>query len=177
MSEQQAAKLPAFFRTINPDESAPVVDREALKAGAIVRYIGARDTENRTTGRRSKIHTFYSEGGEGVAFAVWGSVELDSQLRKLRGGTGVVFLRYNGKVPHPTMPDRTVHKWTVSEAVNARLEHIRSAREPYKEAEETLNGVIAAAAEADRQRMLAQGGPGGPGYEDVPPPPDDDTPF
>lgn len=167
-------KLPPFFRTVNPDESAPVIGREDLAQGAIVRFIGTRDTDNRTTGRKSRIHTLYARGGEGVPFAVWGSVELDSQLRKLRGGAGIIFLRYNGKVEHPTMPDRTVHKWTVREAVGVKLEHVRKAREPFAEQEAALDAAIAAAAERDKARLAAAG----PGAEsDVPPPEDDDLPF
>jgi hypothetical protein len=162
-------KLPAFFRTINPDESASVVGREDLAQGVIVRFIGTRDTDNRTTGRKSRIHTFYARGGEGIPFAVWGSVELDSQLRKLRGGTGVVFLRYNGKIPHPTMPGHTVHKWTVQEALGAKLEHVRKAREPFAEQEAKLDAAIGAAAERDKARLAA-------GQQDTPPD-DDDLPF
>jgi hypothetical protein len=162
-------RLPAFFRTINPDESAPVITREELAQGAIVRFIGTRETDNRTTGRKSRIHTFYARGGEGVPFAVWGSVELDSQLRKLRGGSGIVFLRYNGKIDHPTMPGRTVHKWTVQEALGAKAGHIAKAREPFAEQEAALDASIAAAAERDKARLAA-------GAADVPPE-DDDLPF
>jgi hypothetical protein len=164
-----APKLPAFFRTVNPDESAPVVTREELAQGVIVRFIGTRETDNRTTGRKSRIHTFYARGGEGIPFAVWGSVELDSQLRKLRGGSGIVFLRYNGKVEHPTMPGRTVHKWTVQEAVGAKLDHVRKAREPFAEQEAALDAAVAAAAERDKARLAA-------GAPDAPPE-DDDLPF
>lgn len=164
-----APRLPAFFRTINPDESAPVVERAELAQGAIVRFIGTREVDNRQTGRRSRIHTFYARGGEGVPFAVWGSVELDSQLRKLRGGTGIVFLRYNGKVDHATMPGRTVHKWTVQEAVGAKREHVQKAREAFTEHEAALDTAVAAAAERDKARLAA-------GAE-LPPPEDDDLPF
>lgn len=163
-------KLPAFFRTINPDESAPMLTREDLAQGSIVRFIGTREVDNRSTGRRSKIHTFYARGGEGVPFAVWGSVELDSQLRKLRGGAGVVFLRYNGKIPHPTMPGRTVHKWTVQEALGAKPAHIAKAREGFVEQEAALDAAIAAAAEADKARLAA-------GAAMDAPPDDDDLPF
>ena len=165
-------KLPAFFRTIQPDESAPVVGREDLAQGTIARFIGTRETDNRTTGRKSRIHTFYARGGEGVPFAVWGSVELDSQLRKLRGGSGIVFIRYNGKVPHPTMPGRTVHKWTVQEALGAKLDHVRKAREPFAEQEATLDATIAAAAERDKARLASLGS-----MDEPPPPDDDDLPF
>jgi hypothetical protein len=167
-----APKLPAFFRTIQPDESAPVVAREDLAQGAIVRFISTRETDNRTTGRKSRIHTFYARGGEGVPFALWGSAGLDSQLRKLRGGTGIVFIRYNGKVEHPTMPGRTVHKWTVQEAVGAKLDHVRKAREGFAEQEAALDATIAAAAERDKARLLAQGA-----MDEPPPPDDDDLPF
>jgi hypothetical protein len=163
-------RLPAFFRTINPDESAPVVTREELGQGVIVRYIGTREVDNRSTGRRSRIHTFYARGGEGVPFAVWGSVELDSQLRKLRGGSGVVFLRYNGKIDHPTMPGRTVHKWTVQEALGAKAGHIAKAREQFTEQEAALDAAIVSAAEADKARLAA-------GAAMDAPPDDDDLPF
>lgn len=163
------ARLPAFFRTVNPDESAPVVERAELSQGAIVRFIGTREVDNRQTGRRSRIHTFYARGGEGVPFAVWGSVELDSQLRKLRGGTGIVFLRYNGKTEHATMPGRTVHKWTVHEAVGAKMEHVRKAREQFAEQEAALDAAVAGAAERDKERLAAGAA--------EPPPDDDDLPF
>lgn len=160
-------RLPAFFRTINPDESAPVVNRDDLHTGAIVRYVSTREVE--AMGRRSKLHVFYARGGEGVPFAVWGSSELDSQLRKLRGGTGIVFLRYNGKVTHPTMPGRTVHKWTVQEAIGAKLEHVRKVRADWAEQETVLDATIAAASDRDRARLEA-------GAAEAPPE-DDDLPF
>lgn len=165
-----APKLPAFFRPVVPDESAPVVNREDLKAGAVVRYVSTREVE--AVGRKSRIHTFYVQGGEGVPFAVWGSVGLDSQLRKLRGGTGIVFLRYNGKFDHPTVPLRTQHQWTVQEAVGAKLEHVRKVRAGMVEQEAALLAAIAGAAERDKARMAAAG----PGLDEVPPL-DDDTPF
>ena len=163
-------KLPPFFRNINPDESAPVVDRTALAGGVVVRYVGTREVI--AMGRPARLHTFYARGVEGVPFAVLGSSGLDSQLRKLRGGTGIVFLRYNGKVQHPTVPDRTVHKWTVQEAVGAKLDHVRKVREQFADAEGALDGLIAAAAEQDKQRLLAAGV-----QSDVPPLDDDDLPF
>lgn len=164
-------QLPAFFRTINPDEAAPIVDRADLTGGVIVRYLGVREVPNRVTGRTSRIHTFYARGGEGVPFAVWGSAELDSQLRKVRLAPGIVFLRYNGKHPHPTMADRTVHKWTVQEAVGAKLEHVRKARAPFADREAALDTVISEAAARDRERLAATG------VTDAPPPEDDDLPF
>lgn len=169
-----APKLPGYFRTVNPDESAPVVDRAALTQGVIVRFIGTRRVENATQGpgRTSNIHTFYARGGEGIPFAVWGSQELDSQLRKLRGGTGIIFLRYNGKHPHATVPGHTVHKWSVQEALGAKLEHVRKAREPFAEQEAALDKVIGDAAARDRERLAAAG----IGGSDVPPE-DDDLPF
>lgn len=166
-----APKLPAFFRTIKPDEQAPVINRDDLRDGTIARYINTKTVE--VTGRKSHLHVFYARGGEGVPFGLWGSAELDSQLRKLRGGTGIVFIRYNGKQPHPSAPDRTVHKWTVQEAVGAKLEHVRKAREPFAEQESALDAVIAAAAERERARLAESG----PGLEQIPPPDDDDLPF
>lgn len=166
-----APKLPPYFRTVNPDESASIVAREELTQGAIVKFIGTRKVENRGMGRMSTIHTFYARGGEGLPFALWGSSELDSQLRKLRGS--VVFLKYNGKHAHPTVPDRTVHKWTVQEAVGARVEHIRKVREGFAEQEAALDAAIGAAVERDKARLAA----GGPGLDEVPPPDDSDLPF
>jgi len=162
-------RLPAFFRTINPDESAPVVNRDDLTQGTIARFISTREVES--MGRKSRLHVFYARGGEGVPFAVWGSAELDSQLRKLRGGAGIVFIRYNGKQPHPSMPGRTVHKWTVQEAVGAKLEHVRKVRAPFADQEAALDKVIAEAVERDRARLATSG------TDEPPPPDDDDLPF
>jgi hypothetical protein len=125
-------------------------------------------------GRTSRLHTFYARGGEGVPFAVWGTAGLDSQLRKLRGGPGIVFLRYNGLVPHPTVPDRKVHRFTVQEAVGAKLEHVRKVREQFADAETALDAVVAEAAERDKQRLMAQTSSQ---WEPGPVPEDDDLPF
>lgn len=80
-----------------------------------------------------------------------------------------MFLRYNGKIDHPTMPGRTVHKWTVQEALGAKTAHIAKAREPFAEQEAALDASIAAAAERDKARLAA-------GAADIPPE-DDDLPF
>lgn len=164
-----APKLPPYFRTVNPDESAPIVDRSELSQGVIVKFIGTRKVDSHTPGRRySTIHTFYARGGEGLAFAVWGSTELDSQLRKLRGN--ILYLRYGGKQPHATLPDRTVHKWAIQEALGARPEHIRKVRETFADQEAALDVAIGAALERDKARMAL-------GQPEAPPPEDDDLPF
>lgn len=100
-----------FGRTLEADKPAPMIEREQLRAGAVVRHKSARTVK--TSSGNSVVHSFeLLAAPEGTPwFSLWGSANLNSQLRKAKPGA-VLLLRYLGQ---DTNADNTpgAHQWEV----------------------------------------------------------------
>jgi hypothetical protein len=167
-----------FGTAVEPDKPAPTVEYDALGRGAIVTHKGLRIIEFKKDGedRKTKLHMFATRGGGGPWFSMFGTANLDSQLRKTRPGA-VLLLRYAGKQPVEGS-EQGQHVWEVREtaATAEQIAQLR-ARPEWVDRELLLDGAILAAATAEktrRQNRAASSGGGG----DAPPPHDDeDRPF
>lgn len=170
-----------FGRVLEPDRPAPTLDYDALRYGAIVVHRGIRVIEYKREGkdRKTKLHLFATRGGGGPWFSVFGTANLDSQLRKAKPGA-VLLLQYAGKQP-VGMPDQTEqeqHVWHVRETVAtpAQVAQLR-ARPEWVERELALDTAIVAAAVAERERRNGnRAQESGTGHDDAPPLDDGDLP-
>lgn len=162
-----------FGKKVQPDKYAPTVPPESLAAALIVRYMGEQIIEYKKDGedRRAKKQLFASRGGEGRWFSVFGSPNLNSQLRKVRTG-GILLVKYRGKEPDELQRD--VHVWDVAEST-ATLDQVRALRATpaWVEREESFELEFQVASDADKERMnTRRAAPPEP-----PPHTDDDLPF
>lgn len=112
-------EVPKGFVTLSDPEAHArqfiIVDADKWQPGFIVVYHGAREWKS-ATGELHRVHTVAMEPDDGGALsAIWGTVKLD-RLFKLVSVGERVFLRYDGKAPHPTLPTQHVHQWTVARA-------------------------------------------------------------
>lgn len=160
------------WRDVKSEQLAPTLAYEALSRGMIIRYGETRKVPSR--GRTYTLHRFFSRGGQGQPFELWGAAELNGKLKAVRQNA-VIYLRYDGKQPAPDNPGQEVHTFTVREAparadVNALLEQMRAAADG-------LDREIRLA--ADRERERRRDNSNQQGRADVEPPPhsDDDLPF
>jgi hypothetical protein len=167
-----------FGRTIEPDKPAPTLDYDSLRYGAIVTHKGIRVIEYQKDGknRKTKLHMFATQGGLGPWFSVFGTANLDSQLRKARTGA-VLLLRYAGKQKEAGS-EQEVHMWEVREttASPAMIQQLRE-RPEWRERELALEGAIGQAALAEQERRAQRSSGSGPDDEAPPPHDDNDRPF
>lgn len=158
MATKDAMTVPSadalFGRSVEPDKPAPIIEHSHLHAAVVVRHRSTRQVKTRTGG--STIHAF----ALGVApdapwFSLWGSANLNSQLRKLRPGA-VVLLRYAGQV---TNPDETpgAHQWEVraTSAPVAKIAEYLAGEDVAKRMRE-LTTIIERAGTEDRERRDAR---------------------
>lgn len=163
-----------FTQRVEPDRPAASVNRELLRTPQIVKYIGPRYIEYEKDGamQKTKKQLFQAQAGHGPWFAVWGTLNLDSQLRQLRLGA-LIRLRYLGQDENAEA-DRKPHLWEVSatSATPAAVDKLRAA-EPWPSYEaQLLAGIEQAKAEDQARRDARQAA------AEVPPPDqDDDLPF
>ena len=165
-----AATDAMFGHSITPDKPAPTLTPDDLKEGAIVRHEGARVVEYTRDGAKktAKLHLFSSKGGEGDWFSLFGTAQLDSQLRKARAGV-VILLKYLGKVKTPD--GNEPHTWEVRPS-SAGAEQIRKVRElDWRDRETILDGQIKAAEAREKMRREVRQAPAPAPAED------DDLPF
>lgn len=92
-----------FGTEVQMEKRGPIVDRELLRPGAIVRHIR---TEANIGENRSKKHHFSLPNG--VHFSLWGSAQLNDKLRQVKPGA-VVLLRYDGQ----DEDENKTHRWVV----------------------------------------------------------------
>lgn len=163
-----------FDRPIQPDKYAPTIPPEHLDEALIVKYEGEQTIEFTKDGetRRVKKHVFQSRGGEGAYFSVFGSPNLNSQLRKVRQGA-TLLIRYRGKEPDEL--GRDVHVWDVT-GTTATTDHVRQLRAtgPWVTRETLFELARQSAASAEKDRLASRRA----GQPPEPPPhTDDDLPF
>lgn len=95
-----------------------VIEAERWKHGATVVYHGLREW----TGGRGERFRAHAVGGvnddSGAVYGVWATAVLDRMLAAVPKGE-TIFLRYDGLEPHPTLPDRSIHRWTVARSKKA----------------------------------------------------------
>jgi hypothetical protein len=165
-----------FGKQLDPDKPAPTVDYDALKNGAIVTHQGYSVIEYKKDGqdRKTKLHMFATKGGIGGWFSVFGTANLDSQLRKARAGS-IMLIRYAGKQKPDATSEQEQHMWEVRETA-ATPEQIVQLRErsEWRDRELALDAAIAAAAQAERERRESRQSGQGDG---APPHDDSDVPF
>lgn len=167
-----------FGRALEPDKPAPTLDYDSLRYGAIVTHKGIRVIEYKKDGqdRKTKLHMFATQGGIGPWFSVFGTANLDSQLRKARAGA-VLLLRYAGKQKEPGS-EQEVHMWEVREtsASAVMIQQLRE-RPEWKERELALEGAIRQAALAEQERRQQRSSGSGPDDDGAPPHDDNDRPY
>jgi hypothetical protein len=111
-----SAKLPPGFVAL-PDPMADgpeftIIEYDRLTDGSVVEYRGPRDLKNAKGVHH--IHAFcQGDSDDGPLSAVWSSAVLDRLLKQVPVGT-LVFVRYDGLAPHPTLSEKTQHNWTVA---------------------------------------------------------------
>lgn len=161
-----------FGRNVEADEPAPIIEREHLTQAAIVKHKGSRMVQ--VNGRSSMVHSFKLLGApQGTPwFSLWGSANLNSQLRKVKPGS-TLLLRYIGQERNP---DDTpgAHKWDVKPSTVSdnmlqtylqRPERVQLIRELATVAERAL------VADRERRQAARNESPAGPPHDD------DDLPF
>lgn len=111
---ENVSDVPAGFVPVQDPEGAAelnIVVPEQLKSGAVVTYRGPHEWKSKS-GQPHRTQAFEDENGP---FMVWSSAQLERLLRQINAGTRL-FVRYDGLVEHPTLPGRSVHRWTVASA-------------------------------------------------------------
>lgn len=161
-----------FGRNVEADEPAPIIERAFLAPGAIVKHKGSRTVM--VSGRSSMVHSFKLLGAPAGTpwFSLWGSANLNSQLRKVKPGS-TLLLRYVGQQRNDD-DSPGAHQWEVKPSTVSdnmlgqylqRPERVHLIRE--------LATVCERALTDDRERRKAQqnDNPAGPPHDD------DDLPF
>lgn len=162
-----------FGRNLEADAPAPIIEREHLKAGAVVQHKGTHQVK--TANGPSVKHTFRLVGAPDNTpwLALWGSANLNSQLRKAKPGS-VLLLRYRGQDNNPD-GSPGAHLWDVKPSNVSLPQLLKYLESPERQtAIRELATVIQRAHEADRERRQAQresSSPFGPPHDD------DDIPF
>ena len=162
-----------FTQKVEPDKNAPTLDREVLRLSQIVQYKGVRFIEYDKDGatQKTRKHIFASQGGAGPWFSLWGSMNLDSQLRQLRPAA-VFKLTYLGQ--EDLGENNKPFTWEVltTSATPAQVDQIRQ-REPWPDHERQLLEAIARQAAEEHARRDARRAAGDPAADAG----DDDLPF
>lgn len=98
----------------NTPPAVHVMEYEKWQRGGEATYRGIVDLAPDSDGKkRSKVHTISgAKSPDGELYGLWRCKDLDDQLKYVRAGE-VVYLRYEGKRPHPTMSGSEMHTWTV----------------------------------------------------------------
>lgn len=109
---------PGFVPLSDPDAGATeftIINVEEHRTGSMVAYHGVREWQS-GNGEQRRVHTFrWGVDNERSLHGIWSTAMLDRLLKQVKVGE-LVFLRYDGKVPHPTFTSRTIHQWTVARA-------------------------------------------------------------
>lgn len=188
-STQDASSAPAaaapsrevdamFGGNLEADQPAPVIEKERLRAGAVVKHKSTRQVKTRTG--MGTVHTFQLlRAPKGTPwFAVWGSANLNSMLRKARPGS-TLLLRYRGQERNADGSDGA-HLWDVkpSNVSDNQLATYLDAA-PRAQAIRELSTVIeqSLAAERDKRNAQRNGGNAGDPFGEAPAYTDDDVPF
>jgi hypothetical protein len=107
-----------FIPLADPEADAvdlTIIEAERWEKGAVVVYRGQREWKS-AKGELHRAHAMQREADDsGALYGVWSTSVLDRLFKQVSIGERV-FLRYDGMTPHPTLPTRSVHNWTVARA-------------------------------------------------------------
>lgn len=113
-------QAPAVTQAASPFDSwpdappaliGPPIKYEELGAGALLLYAGRRVITTKDGAKFTHQH-FVANAGAGRSFALWGAADLNTKLQSVKPAS-ILFLRYDGKTPHPTEPGKDLHRFTV----------------------------------------------------------------
>jgi len=132
--------MPRGFKGVDDDakSAAPptVMKAELFRDGAMVRYMGLRSWKGGDNKEYSmhvivppEVKSEADDAAGAAIFGLWPTAQLDRLLLKVARGE-VVYLRYNGKEPHPTIAGKEQHSWTVARADGAPPVNRVSTAEP-----------------------------------------------
>ncbi len=93
-------------------ENITVIAAPRWATGATVVYRGVR--EGKKNGEAWRMHVVsHPKDPEGEKYGIWATAKLDRLFARVRVGT-TAYIRYDGKVPHPTIAGSEIHEWTVA---------------------------------------------------------------
>lgn len=146
-----------FSPPLEADKPAPTINAEDLVSGAIVRKKGERLVKFKREGkdRQTTVHMFESAANPDRWFSLWGSQNLDSQLRKVKPGQAML-LRYNGKRTLDDGTGREVHTWEirVTSANPAQLQQLLGTAD-WQPRVQALDLAITQGAQREAERRAA----------------------
>ena len=171
------AAVDPFGPEVQPDRPAPTIDRELLRQPQIVQYIGARVIEYKKNGedKRTRKQVFASAGGNGPWFSLWGTMNLDSQLRQVKYGA-IVRITYKGQEADAAGNQPHLFSVQVANGTRAQLDALR-AQDEWAQAETWLRDQIEKQRADDMAKRDAARADGAASGDDVPPHDDADLPF
>lgn len=122
MAEQKKHDVPDDFVPVSDTQEQAIqpkiIEAERWRAGAKVIYTGILEWKG-GRGEKFRAHTVMGVDDETrTPYGIWCTSVLDRLLEHVPSGE-VVFLRYDGMQVHPTLPDRSIHKWTVARSKKA----------------------------------------------------------
>ena len=94
-----------------------IIDTSSLRRGEVFIY---RGVEKWTSARGDKLlaHGVQREGDSAATpRGIWSTAQLDAKLKAVMPGERV-FIRWDGKEPHPTRSGQELHNWTVARATS-----------------------------------------------------------
>lgn len=148
-----------FSPPLEADKPAPTINAEDLTAGAIVRKKGERLVSFKREGqpRKTTVHIFESAANPDRWFSLWGSQNLDSQLRKVKPDQAML-LQYLGKRTLDDGTAREVHTWQirVTSANPAQLQQLLGTAE-WTQRVQALDLAITAGAQREAERRALTG--------------------
>lgn len=150
-----------------PALMGPPIKYEELGSGALLLYAGRRVIVTKDGAKFTHQH-FVANAGGGRSFALWGAADLNTKLQSVKPAS-IVFVRYDGKTPHPNDAGKDLHRFTVK--LPPRNTDVAAIRAKMGEQEQALDRFIREAETRDRERREAirQGAtPGAPAQEFAP---------
>jgi hypothetical protein len=158
-----------FGSPLEPDKPAPTVNVEDLAVGAIVYKMGERvvtfPREGKT--RKATIHIFSPAYNRDRWFSLFGSANLDSQIRKVRPGAAIL-ITYSGKHALDDGSGRELHTWQIrqTQANPAQLQQLLGTGE-WQLKVQALDLAITQAAQREQERRAAGRSPEAPPLTDA----------
>jgi len=148
----------------------PPINYGELGAGALVLYAGRHVITTKDGAKFTHQH-FVANAGGGRSFALWGAADLNAKLQAVKPAS-VLFLRYDGKTPHPIEAGKDLHRFTVK--IPPPRTDIVAIRSKMVDVEAALDRGIQVAESQDRGRRDAarRGQGGGAASPDFAPPED-----
>lgn len=112
---RDAAPLPEGFDDVGGSQAIEYTD--VGDAGRVATFKGTRTITSRKDQKEYILHDFEEDGS--LAWSLWGSAALNNRMGNVQPGE-VVWIRYAGKVDHPTRPGLTLHQFQVAKKSAAK---------------------------------------------------------